>query len=66
MTRYGQDIQALKEQVRALQQKLDQLGAAEQTTGTVAAPAPTNQSAAATDERKRKEVPALTFAGLTL
>src|SRR5580698_5051597 len=61
------DIQALKEQVRALQQKIDQLGAQPpQTTGTVAAPAPTNQGTAATDERKRREVPALTFAGITL
>src|SRR5580704_16775509 len=59
------DIQALKEQVRAMQQKLDQLSAP-QTTGTVAAPAPANQGTAASDERKRKEVPPLTFAGVTL
>jgi hypothetical protein len=48
------DIQALKEQVRAMQQKIDQLSAP-QTTGTVPAPAPTNQGTAATDERKRRE-----------
>jgi predicted porin len=59
------DIQALKEQLRAMQQKLDQLSAP-QTTGTVAAPAPANQGTAASDERKRKEVPALTFGGVTL
>src|ERR1700690_254649 len=59
------DIQALKDQVRAMQQKIDQLSAP-QTTGTVAAPAPTNQGTAANDERKRREVPALTFAGVTL
>src|SRR5580704_18188077 len=59
------DIQALKEQVRAMQKKLDELGA-QQTAGTVAAPAPTNQGTAANDERKRREVPSLTFAGVTL
>jgi predicted porin len=59
------DIQTLKEQVRALQQKIDQLSVA-QTTGTVAAPAPVNQGTAATDERKRREIPALTYAGITL
>jgi hypothetical protein len=48
-----------------MQQKIDQLGA-QQTTGTVAAPAPINQGTAATDERKRREVPGLTFAGVTL
>ena len=53
------DIQALKEQVRAMQQKIDQLSAQQpqQTTGTVPPPAPTNQGTAATDERKRREVP---------
>jgi predicted porin len=65
------DIQALKDQVRLMQQKIDQLSAAQvprtpQTTGTVAAPAQTNQGTAATDERKRKETPALTYAGITL
>ena len=62
------DIQALKEQVRAMQQKIDQLSAQQpqQTTGTVPPPAPTNQGTAATDERKRREVPSLTYAGITL
>jgi predicted porin len=61
----AQDIQALKDQVKVLQQKLDQLGTP-QTTGTVAAPAPTNAGTQATDERKRRETPALTYAGITL
>jgi predicted porin len=62
------DIQALKDQVRAMQQKIDQLSAAQpgQTTGTVAAPAQTNSSTQASDERKRKETPALTWNGITL
>jgi predicted porin len=59
------DIQALKEQVRQLQQQIDRLGTP-QTTGTVAAPAPTNQGTQATDERKHRETPALTYAGITL
>jgi predicted porin len=59
------DIQALKDQVRAMQQKIDALSTS-QTTGTVAAPAQTNQGTAAADERKRKETPALTYAGVTL
>jgi predicted porin len=59
------DIQTLKEQVRALQQKIDQLSVP-QATGTVAAPATVNQGTAANDERKRRETPALTYAGITL
>ena len=59
------DIQALKDQVRVLQQKIDQLSNP-RATGTVAAPAPVNQATEATDERKRKETPALTYAGVTL
>jgi predicted porin len=59
------DIQALKDQLLTTQKKLDQLSYP-QTTGTVAAPAPTNQGTEATDERKRKETPALSFAGVTL
>jgi predicted porin len=61
----AQDIQALKNQVRALQQQVNQLQTP-QTTGTVAAPAPVNQATQAPDERKRKETPALTYAGITL
>src|ERR1700761_3621383 len=59
------DIQTLKDQLRVLQQKLDHMSTP-QTTGTVAAPAPTNAGTQATDERKRKETPALTYAGVTL
>jgi predicted porin len=59
------DIQALKDQLLILQKKLDQLTPA-QTTGTVAPPAQVNQGTEATDERKRKETPALTFMGITL
>jgi predicted porin len=59
------DVAALKEQLRQMQQKLDQLSSP-QTTGTVAAPAQTNAGTQATDERKRKETPALTYAGVTL
>jgi predicted porin len=59
------DIQALKDQVRQMQQKIDQLSGP-QRTGTVASPAPINQSTEAFDERKRKETPALTYAGITL
>ena len=59
------DVQALKDQLRVMQQKLDQLSTP-QTTGTVAAPAQTNAGTEATDERKRKETPALTYAGITL
>jgi predicted porin len=59
------DIQALKDQLRVMQQKIEQLSRP-QTTGTVAAPAQVNQATEATDERKRKETPALTFAGVTL
>jgi predicted porin len=61
----AQDIQTLKDQVKALQQQLNQMRAP-QTTGTVAAPAPVNQGTEATDERKRRETPALTYAGITL
>jgi predicted porin len=59
------DIQALKDQVRVMQKKIDQLSGP-QTTGTVAAPAATNQATQATDERKRKDTPSLTYAGITL
>jgi predicted porin len=61
----AQDIQTLKDQVRALQQQLNQQGTP-QTTGTVAPPAQVNQATQAPDERKRKETPALTYAGITL
>jgi predicted porin len=61
----AQDIQALKDQVRALQQQVNQLSTP-QTTGTVPPPAPTNQGTQAPDERKRRETPALTYAGITL
>jgi type II secretory pathway pseudopilin PulG len=59
------DIQALKDQVRAMQQKIDQLSA-QQGTGTVTTPTPPNRATEPTDERKRKEVQPLTFAGVTL
>ena len=59
------DIQSLKDQLRALQQKLDQLSA-QQGTGSAVAPTPPNRSTEPTDERKRKEVPSLTFGGITL
>jgi predicted porin len=59
------DIQALKDQLRVMQQKIDQLSRTP-TTGTVAAPAQVNQATEATDEIKRKETPALTYAGVTL
>jgi predicted porin len=59
------DIQALKDQVKMMQQKIDALSSP-QSTGTVAAPAAGNAGTAAQDERKRKETPALTFAGVTL
>jgi predicted porin len=61
----AQDIQALKDQVRSLQQQINQMNKP-QTTGTVAAPAPVNQGTEAVDERKRAETPALTYAGITL
>ena len=66
-----QDIKQLKEQVRQMQEKLDRMSAGQgatqpKTTGSVAAPAPVNQGTQATDEPKRKETPALTFAGITL
>jgi predicted porin len=61
----AQDIQQLKEQVRQMQQKIDQLGGNGQT-GTVSAPAKGNPGTGATDEKKRSEVPALTWNGITL
>jgi len=51
------DIQALKDQVRAMQQKIDQLSGPQTVTGTTAAPAPAPA---------KKETSALTFAGVTL
>jgi predicted porin len=66
----AQDIKQLKEQVRQMQQKIDRMssgqGTGQSQTGTVAPPAPVNQGTQATDESKRKETPALTFAGITL
>lgn len=59
------DIQALKDQVKMMQQKIDALSTP-QTTGTVAEPAKGNAGTAAPDERKRKDTPALTYAGITL
>jgi predicted porin len=59
------DIQALKDQVRTMQQKIDQM-TSPQTTGTVAAPGTPSRGNSATDERKRKDTPALTYAGVTL
>jgi predicted porin len=59
------DIQALKDQVRAMQQKIDALSKP-QTTGSIAAPANGNIGTAALDESKRKDTPALTYAGITL
>jgi predicted porin len=55
------DIQALKDQVRAMQQKIDQLS-------TPPAPPPPSVAAAVapTDVAKRKETPALTYMGVTL
>jgi predicted porin len=49
------DIQALKDQVRAMQQKIDQLSGPQTVSGSTAAPAPA-----------KKETSALTFAGVTL
>ncbi|HEY0748793.1 MAG TPA: porin [Steroidobacteraceae bacterium] len=66
----AQDIQQLKEQVRQMQQKIDRMstgqGNAQSQTGTVSSPAPVNQGTQAPDEAKRKETPALTYAGITL
>jgi predicted porin len=59
------DIQALKDQVRMMQQKIDALSAP-QSSGTVAAPAKGNPGTQAQDEPKRKDTPALTYAGVTL
>jgi predicted porin len=61
----AQDIQQLKDQVRQMQQKIDQLSGTGQPSNS-AAPAPANQDTLPPDVRKRKEVPALTFAGITL
>ncbi|HEY0800347.1 MAG TPA: hypothetical protein VGD54_05850, partial [Steroidobacteraceae bacterium] len=56
----AQDIQQLKDQVRAMQQKLDQL----QATG----PTPTvkNADTQPPDAPKRGETPALTWKGITV
>jgi predicted porin len=58
------DIQALKDQVRAMQQKIDQLSGTQ--TGATSASVQASPNTAPLDERKRKETPALTFAGVTL
>src|ERR1700722_17633900 len=54
------DIQALKDQVRAMQQKIDQLSG----PAKAAAPSPASPGAAA--PAKSKDAPTLTFAGVTL
>jgi predicted porin len=54
------DIQALKDQVRAMQQKIDQLSG----PAKVASPSSASPSAAA--PAKSKDAPSLTFAGVTL
>jgi predicted porin len=59
------DIQALKDQVRQLQQKIDSLGTP-RNTGSEAPPAKGTAGTQAQDEPKRKETPALTYAGVTL
>jgi predicted porin len=61
----AQDIQQLKEQVRQMQQKIDQLSGNGQT-GTVPAAVKGNPGTGATDEKKRTDVPALTWNGITL
>jgi predicted porin len=53
------DIQALKDQVRAMQQKIDQLSGPQTVAGTTAAPASAPVPA-------KKDASALTFAGVTL
>jgi predicted porin len=58
------DIQALKDQVRAMQQKIDQLSGTQ--TGATSASVQASPNTAPLDERKRKDTPALTFAGVTL
>jgi predicted porin len=61
----AQDIQQLKDQVRQMQQKIDQLsGNGQSGAGTASAPA--NQDTQPPDVRKRKETPALTWNGITL
>jgi len=63
------DIQALKDQMRQMQQKIDQLSNSPATsgqTGTVSGPAEANRSNKASDEPKRKDTPALTWNGITL
>jgi predicted porin len=52
----GSDIQALKDQVRAMQQKIDQLSASSSTAPAPAPPPP----------EKKSESSSLTFAGITL
>jgi predicted porin len=52
------DIQALKDQVRAMQQKIDQLSGPQ----TIASPSSSSAAAAPV----KKDAPALTFAGVTL
>ncbi|HEY0801493.1 MAG TPA: porin, partial [Steroidobacteraceae bacterium] len=56
----AQDIQQLKDQVRAMQQKIDQL----QTTGPT--PAVKNADTQPPDAPKRGETPALTWKGITV
>jgi predicted porin len=58
----AQDIQQLKDQVRQMQQKIDQLSGDSKSASSV----PTNPSTQPSDERKRKETPALTWNGITL
>ena len=58
------DIQALKDQVRAMQQKIDQLSGVQ--TGATSASVQASPNTAPLDERKRKDTPALTYAGVTL
>jgi predicted porin len=61
------DIQALKDQVRAMQQKIDQLSQSPgATSGATSASVQASPNTAPLDERKRAETPALTFAGVTL
>lgn len=64
------DIQALKDQVRQMQLKIDQLSntsaSDSQPSGQAPAPAPTNPSTVAPDYRKRRDTPALTWNGITL
>jgi predicted porin len=57
------DIQALKDQVRAMQQKIDQLSG---PSGATSASVQASPNTAPLDEPKRKDTPALTYAGVTL